>query len=299
MLLDAVENQIQTGLAGLRVLSLESRRAQEMAKLISNYGGQAIVAPSMQEVPLESNTEALAFVNTLVEGGFDIVIFLTGVGTRALTRIAETIVPRETFVAALARVCVIARGPKPVAALRELGVAPPLSVPEPHTWRELLHLLDGGAAAVPLQGSRIAVQEYGASNPELLAALVARGAEVTPVPVYEWALPDNIEPLRSAAQTLATGGIDVVLFTTSLQAVHLLQIAAEADVDAGVRRAFTRVVVGSIGPVTSEVLRDNGIPVDFEPAHPKMGFLVSEAAQRARELLQTKRDRPAVLGEFS
>ena len=74
---------------------------------------------------------------------------------------------------------------------------------------------------------------------------------------------------------------------------------AEADVDAGVRRAFTRVVVGSIGPVTSEVLRDNGIPVDFEPAHPKMGFLVSEAAQRARELLQTKRDRPAVLGEFS
>jgi uroporphyrinogen-III synthase len=299
MLLDAVEKQIQTGLAGLRVLSLESRRAQEMAKLISNYGGEAIVAPSMQEVPLESNTEALAFVNTLVEGGFDMVVFLTGVGTRALTRIAETIVPRETFVAALARVSVIARGPKPIAALKELGVPASLTVPEPHTWRELLQLLDGGAAPVPIQGSRIAVQEYGASNPELLTALVARGAEVTPVPVYEWALPDNIEPLRNAAQTLAGGGIDVVLFTTSLQAVHLLQIAAEADVDPGVRRAFTRVVVGSIGPVTSEVLRDNGIPVDFEPAHPKMGFLVSEAAQRARELLQTKRERPAVLGEFS
>ena len=43
----------------------------EIAKLIENYGGQAISAPSMREIPLESNTEALAFARTLDADGFD------------------------------------------------------------------------------------------------------------------------------------------------------------------------------------------------------------------------------------
>jgi hypothetical protein len=67
------------GFSGLRVLSLESRRASEMAKLIATYGGEAMVAPSMREVPLESNVEAQNFTRELIAGGFDMVIFLTGV----------------------------------------------------------------------------------------------------------------------------------------------------------------------------------------------------------------------------
>ena len=119
----AMENRPKLeGFAGLRVLSLESRRAPEMAKLIANYGGVPIVAASMREVPLESNTEALAFGRTVVSDGFDVVIFLTGVGTRALARVVETIYPVSQFVAALQKTAVVARGPKPVAALKEMGV---------------------------------------------------------------------------------------------------------------------------------------------------------------------------------
>ena len=91
------EREARGGLAGLRVLSLESRRGPEMAKLIATYGGEAMVAPSMREIPLESNTEALAFGRTLFTGGFDMVIFLTGVGTRALARVVETIYPLEKY----------------------------------------------------------------------------------------------------------------------------------------------------------------------------------------------------------
>ena len=87
----------------------------------------------------------------LVAGGFDMVIFLTGVGTRALAKVAETEISREQFAAALGRVAVVARGPKPVAALKELGVAVTLAVPEPHTWRDLLRALDEGAASLPVQ----------------------------------------------------------------------------------------------------------------------------------------------------
>src|SRR5258708_12417615 len=103
----------QEGFSGLRVLTLESRRAQEMAKLIANAQGRPVIAPSMREVPIESNTHALEFVSRLLAGRLDMVIFLTGVGTRALTRVAEPAYPRAPFVAPLSRLSTIFPGPKP------------------------------------------------------------------------------------------------------------------------------------------------------------------------------------------
>jgi uroporphyrinogen-III synthase len=277
------------GLTGLRVLSFESRRAGEMAKLISAYGGQPIVAPSMREVPIESNTEAIAFARTLASGGFDMIIFLTGVGTRTLARVVETVYPVDQFADALRRITVIARGPKPVAALKEIGVQVTLAVPEPNTWRDLLRALDENSGSFPLAGKRIAVQEYGVSNAELLAGLAERGAHVTRVPVYQWALPEDSGPLRAAVERIARGDADVVVFTTSVQIVHLLQVAREMNLEERVRQGLARMAIGSIGPVTSEELREQGISPDFEPVHPKMGFLLNEAGQRGRELLEKKR----------
>jgi uroporphyrinogen-III synthase len=278
-----------TGFAGLRVLSLESRRAPEMAKLIATFGGNATVAPSMREVPIESNTDAQSFTRALLAGGFDLLILLTGVGTRALARVAETVCPREDFISALRRLPVIARGPKPMAVLKELEVPVALAVPEPNTWRELLAALDGKTETLPIRGKRVAVQEYGASNPELLAGLTERGAQVTRVPVYEWALPEDTGPLRAAVTSIANGNVDVAVFTTSVQVIHLLKIAEEMHLAEKIRGAFGKILVGSIGPVTSEALREHDLPVDFEPSHPKMGFLVNELAQRSAELLQRKR----------
>lgn len=130
---------------GLRVLALESRRATEVAALISTYGGQPLVAPALREVPLESNIEALDFAAALMRGEFDIIIFLTGVGTRALVSIIERAYPREAFIAALARTKIVARGPKPLAALRELQMPIWVAAPEPNTWRELLAAIDAKA----------------------------------------------------------------------------------------------------------------------------------------------------------
>lgn len=277
------------GFAGLRVLSLESRRGPEMAKLIANHGGEATVAPSMREVPLETNTEALAFAKKLFNGEFDAVIFLTGVGTRALARVVETAYPLERYLEQLRKIAVVARGPKPVAVLKEWNVPVALTAPEPNTWREVLRALDENAATVPLKDRRIAVQEYGVANPELIAGLQERGAQVTRVPVYEWALPEDTGPLRSAIAVLARNEMDVILFTTGTQADHLLQIATEMKEGDALRRALSRMVVASIGPTTSERLREHGIVPDLEPSHPKMGFLVSEAAERSAEIVRTKR----------
>lgn len=274
-------------LAGMHVLSLESRRAQEMATLIAKQGGEPFVAPSMREAPLQSNERAFAFAERLFGGEFDLMIFLTGVGTRALHRILATRYPEERFPETLRGITVAARGPKPVAALRELNVPIHVTAPEPSTWRELLQALEGRAE------KRVAVQEYGKSNVELLEGLRARGATVTSVRVYQWELPENTGPLRQAARKLAAGDFDVVLFTTSVQIAHLSRIAAEEGIAAEVEGALRRCVIASIGPTTSEMLEEYGFTTDVTPSHPKMGFLVKETAERAKEILCRKRQSAA------
>jgi uroporphyrinogen-III synthase len=260
-----------------------------MAKLIRTYGGEPFVVPAMREVPLESNRLALEFADKLIAGRFDLVVFLTGVGVRALMSIAEIAGKREEFLAALKKVRVAARGPKPVAVLKELKVPIAVVAPEPNTWREMIASIDKEFGE-SLSGFRVAVQEYGVSNPELLQALNERAAELTKVPVYQWALPEDLQPLREAVLAIASGGIDVVLFTTAAQVVHLFQVAAQMELADDLRAGLRSVVVASIGPTTSEELAQHGITPDFEPSHPKMGFLVNEAAQNAGALVEGKKN---------
>ena len=265
-----------------------------MATLIANYGGQPITAPALREIPIESNNEAVAFSDALTAGEIDLVILLTGVGTRALIALVDTTRDRAAFVGALGRTRIAARGPKPVAALREIDVTPWVVAPEPNTWRELLAVLDGKASEFRLRGARVAVQEYGASNPKLLDGLAERGAVVTRVPVYRYALPDDTRPLQQAARAVADGQIDVAVFTTSMQVVHLLEVARRHNVEDALREGVQSMAVASIGPTTSEELREHGIAVDIEASHPKMGFLVREAAEHAAAILRRKRGGAAV-----
>jgi uroporphyrinogen decarboxylase len=260
--------------------------AAETANLIERFGGRPTVVPAMREVPLEDNHAAFDFAARLLAGQIDIVVFLTGVGVRELFRITETRYTRAQLVKAMTGLVTVARGPKPVAALRGLGIEPTITIPEPNTWREILSSI---SASAQLDGKRVAVQEYGVSNRDLLAGLEARGAQVFAVPVYRWALPEDRVPLRAAARAIANREVDVVLFTSSAQVTNLVQIADAATLGQELRRGAQETVVGSIGPVCSQELRAHGIEPDFEPAHPKLGHLVMEAAARSAEMLRQKR----------
>jgi uroporphyrinogen-III synthase len=275
------------GFQSLRVLTLESRRAAEISRLIETYGGIPVSAPAMREIPLSKNTQALNFARELEAGSFDLVIFLTGVGARALLQTIEEAQSSESFLENLQRVKIAVRGPKPFAVMREWNVPVAVSATEPNTWRELLTALD--ATGIVIRGCRIAVQEYGVPNPDLLGGLQERGAVVTSVPVYQWALPEDVAPLRNAIGEILAGGIDVALFTTGVQITHLFQLASESKQEERLREALGRVLIASIGPSTSETLERCGLRADLEPSHPKMGFLVKEAAERASDLLLEKR----------
>ena len=190
------------------VLAFESRRAKEIWTLIETFGGRPVVAPAMREVPRESDDEALGLADGIERGDFDAVVFLTGVGVRALLDAADRAGRRARLVDALRVARVIVRGPKPAAVLRDLQVAVWANAPEPNTWRVLMDAIEARAGEWTLQGARVAVQEYGVSNTELLDALRSAGARVTAVPTYQWAMPEDVEPLRNAARALHP---DVVL----------------------------------------------------------------------------------------
>ena len=275
---------------GLRVFAFESRMAIETATLIERFGGRAIVVPAMREVPLEDNYAAFEFGTRLLSSQVEVVVFLTGAGVRELFRVMETRYTRDRLVNALSTIVTVARGPKPVAALRALGLNPTLAIPEPNTWREVLSSI---SRSMQLEGKRVAVQEYGVSNRDLIAGLEARGAQVLTVPVYRWALPEQRGALRDAASSIAKGQTDVVLFTSSAQVTNLIQIADAAGIGPELRQQVRKAVVGSIGPVCSQELRAHGIEPDFEPAHSKLGHLVKEAAARSEKVLAQKR-RPKI-----
>ncbi len=277
-----------TGFQGATVVSFESRHAEIMAQSIARYGGRSLPAPSMQEVPLAKQPEALAFSEQLFAGQMDVLICLTGVGTRWLLETLAAQHPRERIVEALTRVTVVARGPKPVRVLNEYRIPIAIAVPEPNTWAELLAALDESERGLPLEGKVVAVQEYGIANEQLLDGLKRRGAKVMQVPIYRWALPDDARPLRAALHDLIAGQVQFALFTNAVQIRHVLRVAAEQGIESALRQAMRGVVTVSVGPMTTEALLACGFPVDFEPSHSKMGVLVSETAAQAQRLLQEK-----------
>lgn len=283
----------EANFGALRVLSLEARRAVETTKLIRTYGGEPLSAPAMREIPLESNRPVLKFAEALIGGAFDLVIFTTGVGVRSLIKTVSEHMDREKFLTALGSVKIAARGPKSSSALREFNIPITVISPEPFTWRALMTRLEEEFGP-SLNGMNIAVQEYGTSNPELLTALAEKSVSITRLLVYQWALPEDIQPLREAVIALAHGHVDIVLFMNAAQVAHLFLMAERMGYTEALYEGFRSTVIGSIGPSTTEGLLAYELTPDYEPTQSKMGFLIKELSEKSRELVEQKRSAAAL-----
>ena len=267
------------------VCTFESRRAEEMCSLISRQGCLPLSAPSMREIPIEHNPEAIEIIHGFLAQKFDAIILLTGVGTEALFDVARSQELYDQLIEVLAKTPIIIRGPKPAAVLSKVGLKYLVRAPEPNTWRELLTAIDD--AKFELNGKRVVVQEYGLPNTRLYNELQNRGVTVTACPVYRWALPEKTEPLESAIRQTADGKVDAVLFTSANQVSSVLTVAERIGVLDQFRAATSsRTLVVSIGPTCSEALIDNGFDVHAEASPPKMGQL----ARAAADALKARRD---------
>ncbi|MEY4509433.1 MAG: Uroporphyrinogen decarboxylase [Pseudomonadota bacterium] len=279
-------SSVERALSGKRVAIFETRFKDEFANLVRKQGAEPLIGPTMVEAPLTLGPELHAFADALRKGAVDALLVLTGVGNRKLVTLLAPIMDKEELRDLLAKIVVVARGPKAVKALRELGIKPQVVAEEPHTWETLLA---GLTAYMPLEGKRIALQQYGVPHERLTRALEDARAEVLQVPVYRWQLPDDIAPLEHVIDEICKGSVDVILFTSGPQAGVLVEVAGRRGVEATLRAALTRMAVGSVGPSCTEALKNLELEPDFEPEHSKMGHLVLEAARKVTEVLARKR----------
>lgn len=282
-----IEPSEKKGFNGLKVAAFESRMGLEMTRLISRYGGNPLVAPALQEIPLENNVQALSFGERVLAQKVDLLILLTGVGTRFMFDIWKTRFPLSSIIQALSKTPLVARGPKPIAVLKEVGLIPQLVVPEPNTWQDILTTLD---EHMPngLKGLQVGVQEYGVSNTDFLDGLKNRGAIITPIPIYRWELPQDLGPLKKVLHAIVNNQVDCLLITNAAQVDHIVKVLEQEGQVNQFRQALDQIIVVSIGQITTERLKHHRLPVDFEPSHSKIGVMVKEASEQASALLRRK-----------
>jgi uroporphyrinogen-III synthase len=259
-----------SSLRGARVALLEARMSGEMCALIERAGGVPYSAPAVRELPRLEQVPAI--LDALLAARFSIAVFLTGVGVTTLLREAERLGRLEETRAALRGLTIACRGPKPVAALTRYDVPVQVKALSPYTTRELLDALRG----VEIAGRDVVLVHYGELNQILADELRARGARLEEVCLYEWVMPEDCRPLTALLSDLIDRRVTAIAFTSQIQCRHLFQLAQQLGKSDDLRRALIDdTIVAAIGPVCAAVLRAYGIIPDVQPAHPKMGPLVT------------------------
>lgn len=273
-------------LNGLSIAAFESRRSSELARMLEKIGATAHVSESMMESTVDNSKPIVDFAHMLITGQIDVMVFLTGVGFEYFLEIATKHIEKQRLLDSLSDMTTVVRGPKPLAAMRKQGIAPTLKADAPNTWREVLTALDQWQ---PIANLTIGVQEYGKPSVSLLAGLEARGAQVHRLLVYRWDLPEDRQPLIDNARRISAGEIDVAMFTSAQQVIHLLNVAAQQNIRDEVINGLRQTVIASIGPTTTEALNECGISADIEPTTMKMGQLVQAVADRYKTVVDKKR----------
>jgi uroporphyrinogen-III synthase len=264
------------------VAILEARTGAHLAGLISREGAVPLLAPALEEVP---DVDPAAVARLLEDWGaqpFGMMIFQTGVGTRALFQVTDSLGSTPLLLELLGKASVVVRGPKPVGELNARGVRIDIRAASPFTSETVLAAIAG----VSVEGVRVVVQRYGEANRKLCAALTARGASVQEIATYRWALPGDLGPLEKLVDALAQRAVDAVVFTSAVQVKHLFEVAERMGCAALLPGLLGGgLIVASIGPVCSRALEERGVAPTFEADPPKLGPLVAglkAALARAR-----------------
>jgi uroporphyrinogen-III synthase len=253
------------------VAILESRLGRHLADLVAKHGGRPMLAPALAEVPDLDHTRIAGLLGELESHPPKAAIFQTGVGTRALFAAADSLGITPKLLGLLSSSVVVARGPKPTAALRSRQVRIDLSAKEPYTTVEVLESLRD----LSLRGECVLIQRYGETNVELEKALRAKGAKIVEIPTYRWALPEDTGPLAGLIEALGGAGVDATVFTSASQAHNLFALAQKLGREGPLAANLNRTFVASIGPVCSAALREHGVKIALEASPPKLGPLVA------------------------
>jgi uroporphyrinogen-III synthase len=248
-------------LAGRRIVVPEARDIEVLAGMLERHGAEVIRCPLLAIRDVPDSAPIIAWLKRFIATPPDDLILFTGEGLQRLKERADTIELGETFVAALARVRKITRGPKPARRLRELGLKPDLPV-EPPTTAGIIAAL----SQENLTGRRVAVQLY-PDNPHtgLLAFLFNAAGSVDPVLPYAYASAADETRVLEVIATMAAGKVDLIAFTSAPQIRRLRAVARAKDREATLAEGLTKTKIAAVGPVVAAAIEAAGHTIAIAP----------------------------------
>jgi uroporphyrinogen-III synthase len=260
-------------LAGYTVGVTAARRADELSALLDRRGATVLHAPAIRIVPLPDDAELQAATESLIKGPVDFVVVTTGIGFRGWVEAAEGWGLGSDLLDVLGKASVLARGPKAKGAVRAAGLVESWSPASESNSEMLEHLLASG-----VDGSRVAIQLHGEPLPEFVETLRAAGADVVEIPVYRWTTPVDEAPLERLLESVVSGAVDAITFTSAPAAASVLATAARLGrFDALVDALRGPVMVACVGSITAGPLVQAGIPV-VQPDRARIGALARTVA---------------------
>jgi uroporphyrinogen-III synthase len=269
-------------LEGLTVAVTADRRADEQAQLLAQRGARVLLGPTIRTLPHAEDERVRAATEELIRRPPDVLIANTGVGMRSWLALAESFGPAESLLDALGGARILSRGPKASGVLTTVGLRVDWQAPSAR-MDEVVEQVIGGDVA----GRRVALQLDGGDDEERIGGrLRAAGAEVVPVSVYRWTLPDDVGPALRVVEATRTGRVDAVTFTAAPAVRNLFALAEQEGVVDEVRDAFNGPVLAMcVGPVCVEAAAEMGVTAAEQPRHARLGAMV----QTLTELLCERR----------
>lgn len=264
-------------LDGCTIALAEARQLEELAQMLESEGATVLRYPMLSIIDAPDPTPVLAWLHELCAERFTFVVLMTGEALRRLLHFAERDGLRDSCIAALARTKLISRGPKPIQALKEIGLAP-TRVAQIPTTEGVIDVL----RSETLQGQTIGVTLYGEPNPALEQFLVSKGAQVQSVMPYIYAPATDDDRVADLIARLQSNAIDAILFTSSSQVDRLYEVAERHNLQEALREGLARTRVAAIGPVLAEHLRRRGATVHICP---EQGFVMKNLVQHVRRAL--------------
>jgi uroporphyrinogen-III synthase len=273
----------------LTVAITGSRRASELAHLITSFGGRPYLAPTVGiEARQDISKEAEFFINKILKERIDYVVFMTGPGVYSLMSTAKNLEIEKKFVEALQDTIVIARSLKPKIALANHGVKTDI-IPEENTAEGIVKLLKSFSIA----GRNIAVLWHGSYSPLLKNELHAVGAQVFESSTYRYSLelkesgvrilemmgfkyiPPDESKVVKLVEDIGKGLIDAITFTSPPSVRDLFKIAEAYSLRESLQYHLNKeVIVVAVGPSTTKALDENDVHVDVMPDVYKMGAMI-------------------------
>jgi len=248
-------------LSGRRIVVPETRELGQLLRMLEERGADTIPCPMIAIRDPTDPKPVETWLRRFVTGTCSDLVLMTGEGLRRLLSFARRLDLEPTFLTALGAARKITRGPKPVRALREIGLAADMPANEPTT--------EGVIATLQrhdLTGHRVGVQLYPRdSNERLLRFLECAGAEADPVLPYVYASEVDDARVVAVIAEMAAGQIDAIAFTSAPQVRRLRDVARAFGREAELRQGLERVVVAAIGPVVAAELEALGVRVNVTP----------------------------------